>query len=452
MIDINLPNGAMKIIKQLENYEFEAYVVGGCIRDCLLGFIPKDWDICTSATPQEVEAIFNNHQIIETGLKHGTVTIIMDDGQYEVTTFRTEENYTDNRHPDKVTFVKSIEKDLARRDFTMNAIAYSPLRDVVDSFGGEVDLQEKRISCVGNEDERFNEDGLRIMRALRFSSVYGFEIDNLTSEAIHRNVKLLNNISSARINSELCKLLCGKGCLNVLLEYKDVFVTIIPELVPCIGFNQNNKYHKYTIYDHIAHAVSNYKGTDISVKIALLLHDIGKPLCYSEDQNGGHFYGHAVPSHDIAEKVLSRLKFDNKTKDTVLQLVLYHDSVIDSGTKAIKRWLNKIGAEQFYRLLGVKFADIEAHADGTQDDRIKHYNYVALMLTEVIAREQCFKIKNLKINGDDIIALGVPQGRGVGKILNALLDDVISERCENRRDLLLEKAKMYSEEKFNEQL
>lgn len=312
MKKINIPSGAASILDNLHAAKQEAYVVGGCVRDSLLGREPNDWDICTSASPEAVKKLFSDHDVIDTGIKHGTVTVLEDGAAYEVTTFRKDGNYSDGRHPDSVEFVSNVLEDLARRDFTINAMAYSVEDGLVDPYGGLRDLERKVISsCVGSPDERFTEDGLRLLRAIRFAANYGFIIADQTADSIHRNVALLKNVSVERITSELCKTLLGDGVLQVLLDYKDVFCAIVPELEPCVGFEQNNKFHQYTVYDHIAHAVAGYTGKDTTIKIALLLHDIGKPLCYTEDENGGHFYGHAPICAEIAEGVLRRMRFDN---------------------------------------------------------------------------------------------------------------------------------------------
>ena len=436
-----IPNGAQNIIDTLEASGYEAYVVGGCVRDSLLGIVPHDWDICTSAVPSEIESCFEDRRIVETGLQHGTVTIIEDGVSYEVTTFRIDGKYSDSRHPDKVTYTKDIDSDLSRRDFTFNAMAYNERVGLIDPFGGAFDLIRGEISCVGNANDRFKEDALRIMRALPFASTYGFTISERTNEAIHINKKLLNNIAAERIREELCKIVMGKGVLGVLLNYSDIIATIIPEIEPCIGFQQNNPYHQYTVYDHIAHAVSNYSGDDQSVKLALLLHDIGKPLCYTEDEKGGHFYGHGVYCHDVAEKVMERLRFDNRTSDEVLTLVLYHDAIIEPTTKAIKRWLNKIGPQRFCQLMDVRMADILAHTKGTQASRVDKCNMVKAVLEQVIEEEQCFSISDLAINGHNIMDLGVPEGKRVGEILKKLLDAVIAEDIENEHTALVEYAK-----------
>lgn len=386
---------------------------------------------------------------IDTGLKHGTVTAYISQlEQYEITTFRSDGVYSDGRHPDCVEFVGSVIQDLSRRDFTINAMAYNTA-GMVDPFHGQADLERGVINCVGNPDERFSEDALRILRALRFSSVYRFRIGEETARSIHQNRNKLLMVSAERIQMELCKLLFGKGVLDVLLEYSDVFSAIIPELAPCIGFQQNNPYHQYTVYDHIAHAVANYIGNDISVKIALLLHDIGKPGCYTEDEKGGHFYGHGVPSRDMAECVMNRLKFDNKTKAEVLDLVLYHDTVIEPTPKVVKRWMNRIGKDRFAQLLDVRMADIRAHAEGTQESRIERCMALRSIMSDVLDEEQCFSLKDLAIHGKDILSLGVPQGKVIGDTLQHILNKVISGELDNHIEPQMQEAQQYIKSYIN---
>lgn len=440
MYKIRVPDGARSIVMGLRYANHDAYVVGGCVRDSLLGIKPKDWDICTSATPEEMKEYFSRNHIktIDTGLKHGTITVLLEGGErYEVTTFRVDGNYSDNRHPDRVEFVESIAKDLSRRDFTINAMAFNSA-GLIDPFHGREDLERGVITCVGNPDHRFQEDALRILRALRFASTYGFKIDDKTAQSIHNNKDKLCNIAAERIQSELCKMLQGKGILNVLLEYSDVITAIIPEMKPCVGFDQNNRFHEYDVYEHIAHAVENYSGSDAVVSMALLLHDIGKPCCYTVDHKGGHFYGHGVYSHDIAEKVLTRLRFDNKTKENILELVLYHDAVIEPTPKTVRRWLNKIGEQQFWRLLDIRMADILAHKKDTQESRVERCNTLRMFANEIIEQEQCFKIKDLMIDGYDVMEiLGVPEGKEVGLVLSEILKLVIDEELENDRTALI---------------
>lgn len=441
MLKINLPDGARSIIEVLQQSGFEAYVVGGCVRDSLWELTPHDWDICTSAKPEDIVRCFQGkYRIIETGLKHGTVTVVMPDEKYEVTTFRIDGNYSDNRRPDSVTFTDDLTADLARRDFTINAMAYNDEAGLVDPFNGFYDLYSWRISCVGDPAARFHEDGLRILRALRFASVFAFRIDEQTATAIHECKGLLKNIAAERINAELCKLLRGLVPTRVLSEYKDVITTIIPELAPCVGFEQNNPYHCFNVYDHITSAVGYCREDDIVIKLALLLHDIGKPHCYTEDEKGGHFHGHGVVSHDIAEKVLANLRFDNKTRDAVLELVLYHDSTIEPTVPVVKRWLNKIGDAQFMKLLKMREADIRAHSQKAFDRSFSRLADLWAVFNKVMRERPCFTLKDLAINGYDVMRLGVPKGKQVGVILNAALDGVISGELANTREDLIEFA------------
>lgn len=439
--NIKIPSDVLSIIQRLNNEGYESYIVGGCVRDAILGKEPHDWDICTNAIPEDVMDIFKDENVIPTGLQHGTVTVCINSIPYEITTFRIDGEYSDNRRPDSVKFSANINEDLGRRDFTMNAIAYNPNIGLIDPFGGVNDIKNRIIRCVGNPDKRFNEDALRMLRAMRFASTYGFLIQQDTENSLHKNKELLNNIAYERVCSELVKMLMGEGVLQVLLAFDDVMATIIPEIKPCIGFNQNNKYHQYTIYDHIAHAVANDISKDISIKVALLLHDIGKPSCYSEDENGGHFYGHSIPSHDLAECVLDRLRFDNKTKSEVAELVLYHDSDIAPTHKTVRRWLNKIGETRLRQLIFVKMADASAHKEGTFEWRIKQYEVLQSIIDEVIAQDQCFKLRDLAVNGEDLISIGYIQGKELGDMLRRLLSLVIEGKAENDRDKLLDIAK-----------
>ena len=456
MFKIDIPAGAYYLCNVLQGHGYDAYVVGGCVRDALINKTPHDWDICTSARPETVLALMREHCVktIETGLQHGTVTAHLNGENYEITTFRVDGDYSDNRRPDHVEFVGSVIEDLSRRDFTINAMAYNPdIRyddpyygpsRLVDPYFGRIDLANRVIRGVGHPDDRFQEDALRIMRALRFAATYGFEIEEKTAYSIHKNKSLLRRISAERIQSELTKMLCGKGVLDILLEYRDVMAVIIPELEPCIGFKQNNPYHIYDVYDHIAHAVANYKGSDISIKMALLLHDIGKPECYTEDHNGGHFHGHSVPSMRIAKDVMTRLKFDNKTRDEVVDLVLYHDSDIYPGVRSVKRWLNKIGPEMLDKLIFVRVADVEAHSDINKSSRRDTILGVKLIAKNIIAEQQCFTLKDLAINGYVVMEhLGVPSGPKVGEVLNHLLNKVLDGEVTNDLDTLITEAERY---------
>ena len=439
--NINIPFGAKTIIDKLISDGHQAYVVGGCVRDSLIGIQPKDWDICTSAPPSTIKKCLNDYRTIDTGIKHGTVTVICDDGQYEITTFRIDGNYLDNRRPSIVKFIDDINMDLSRRDFTINAMAYNEYNGLIDPFNGAEHIYDKRISCVGNPNDRFQEDGLRILRALRFSSVYGFDIDYYTALAIHKNVRLLDRISAERIRAELCKILSGKNVLKILLDYPDVITAIIPELRRSIGFNQNNRYHKYDVYEHTAHAVSNYTGNDTCVNVALLLHDTGKHGCYSEDENGGHFYKHGLISAKIAEGVVKRLKFDKQSQKDIIELVMFHDSVMEPSIKTARKWLNKVGEQQLCRLLDIRLADILAQSGYQLDERIVRRNKMMEFVNTAIKENQCFSLKDLVINGHDVISLGLNEGEDIGEALNCALNAVIDGSVKNEKGKLIELIK-----------
>ena len=452
MFKIDIPTGAKQLIAFLKSGGHTSYVVGGCVRDFFLGKEAHDWDICTSATPDEVCELMDalDIPVYKTGIQHGTVTVSFYCKRFEVTTFRVDGEYEDNRRPSRVEFVCDVVEDLSRRDFTINAMAYSDADGLIDPWGGYSDLDAKLIRCVRNPDDRFREDALRIMRALRFASTLGFTIEEKTAAAIHRNKHLLKNISAERIRDEMCKLLCGRNVLDILLEYADVMAVIIPELKPCIGFEQNNPYHKHTVYEHAAWAVNNYLGNDISIKLALLLHDIGKPECYSEDSNGvGHFYGHSAASERIAEGVLKRLRFDNRTTDEVRTLVLYHDADIKPAFTPVRRWLSKVGYQMLEKLVTIRLVDISAQKTGNTpgtDQRIADCFTVTEMMKIVSWENACLRIRDLVVKGGDIMReCGVESGPIVGEVLKHLLNKVLDGKIENDANDLILEAKRYLE-------
>jgi len=443
---IEIPRGAMTIIEGLQRAGHEAYVVGGCVRDSLLGITPHDWDICTSATPQEMQEYFSKCSVrtIDTGLQHGTITVDMDRaGKYEVTTFRIDGAYSDNRRPDSVEFTADIKKDLSRRDFTINAMAYNQY-GLVDPFQGEKDLEQSVLRCVGDPNDRFQEDSLRILRALRFAVTHRLSLADGTAKAIHDNRNLLQNIAAERIQSELRKMLCelyGEQYFY-LMEYQDVIGSIIPELKSCMGFEQNNKYHHLSVYGHIALAVTLCRSNDFITNMALLLHDIGKPHCYTEDHNGGHFHGHAVISRDIAEKALINLRVSNQEKKNILDLVMYHDAEITPTPKSIRKWLNRLGERQLSRWFDMREADLGAHAPGTQNDRLIQCASARVMMYMILEENQCFRRKHLKINGRDVMdIMHLSSGRPVGEILDLVLEQVISGELPNDRGTLIQYLK-----------
>lgn len=435
-MNIIIPKDVEKIIERLNSAGYEAYVVGGCVRDSIMEKTPHDWDICTSATPEVVKSLFSH--TTDYGMKHGTITVFADKEGYEITTFRAETDYSDHRHPDTVEFVADLKSDLSRRDFTINALAYNNESQLIDMFNGLDDIRNQMIRCVGNADERFKEDALRILRALRFAATLGFDIEDKTSEAIHYNVHLLKYIAEERKRDELMKLLGGNYTTKILLEYSDVIAEVIPEIQLCVGFNQNNRYHCYDVYEHMVHAVEN--GITPIEKFALLIHDIGKPHCYTEDKKGGHFYGHPAISEEIAKDVVNHLKFDNDSKKAVLELVKYHDIEIPVTKKSVLKLLNRLGEERALQLMDIKLADILAHAPGTQDALIEKWKIFNRLLGEVLVEGNCFSRKNLAVNGNDIKALGVSEGPEIGRIIQTLMGEVMSEQLANEKEVLFNRA------------
>lgn len=430
-------------LQLLEQFGHEAYIVGGCVRDSLLGIEPNDWDICTSALPEQILESFKDYQTIPTGLKHGTVTVIIDGKLFEITTFRIDGEYVDSRHPEKVMFTKDIVADLSRRDFTINAMAYNHNTGLIDIFDGEKDLKNKTVRCVRDPDLRFQEDALRMLRALRFASALGFDIDENTATAIRRNVCLLDNISVERIKAEFDKLLLGKDVVKVLLEYKNVISYVIPELSGCIEFDQKSKYHIYDVYEHIVHAVGCYKGNDLSVLWALLLHDIGKPCCFSEDERGGHFFGHADNSEEIALNILRRLKFDSHTAIEVLELVRYHSNDIPTTIKGVRRLLNKLGEKRVWQFYEVHQADIYAHNPSNIDNLLERQEKFKALLNQVTSepQENCYTRTKLAINGNDLKEIGYTEGPVIGATIQTLLNEVIDGALLNEKEALTNKAK-----------
>lgn len=435
--DIKIPKDAESIINRLNEHGYEAYVVGGCVRDSILGRTPNDWDICTSATPDKVIEIFADQEVIPTGLKHGTVTIVIDHTPFEVTTFRIDGDYSDSRRPDTVEFTTDIIQDLSRRDFTINAMAYNPKMGLIDPFSGAEDIKSKIIRCVGNAEERFTEDALRILRAIRFSAQFDFNIDSSTDSAIELLYQNLKNISIERITSELNKMIVCPSFYRQMLCREFLFTLIIPELKECVSYDQRNPYHAYDLYMHIALAVG-FGNRDIVTELALLLHDIGKPQCQVFDELGiAHYYEHAKISAALADERLKAMKYDNDTRKKVVELISYHDATFDDKPKHIKKWLNKIGEEQFRRLLEVRYADIFAQNAMKMSQRLAYIDRIRERLDEVLASEQCFQLKNLAVNGNDLMEIDIPQGREIGHTLNWLLDMVINGEVENDKNELL---------------
>ncbi len=437
---MQIPDNAEKIINALCENGFDSYVVGGCVRDFLLGKPVSDTDIATSALPIETEKILRSKHIkvIETGIKHGTVTAVIDKTPYEITTFRTDGEYMDSRRPESVEFVRDIKEDLKRRDFTVNAMAYNESAGLIDLFGGKDDLKDRIIRAVGDPDKRFKEDALRIMRALRFSAVLGFEIEENTKKALFENRFLLKNIAAERILTELLKLLVGKNVLHVLDEYREVIAVVIPELRDTFHCAQNTPWHMYTVYEHIIRAVA-FAPPDSVIRLTMLLHDIGKPSVKQTDENGrDHFKTHAAAGERIAETVLRRLKVSNEIFSKVTTLIKYHQSVENVNDIKIKRWFNKIGQEYTLSLFEVRIADLKAHNTKKAEvhaeiQTLERLKEEALAL---ISRGDPYRVCDLAVNGNDLMALGF-SGRDIGDKLQEILALVLEDKLKNEKSELL---------------
>lgn len=433
-----LPIDVEYVLEKL-NENYEAYIVGGCVRDLLLGIKPNDYDICTSATPKEVEEVFTDNRIIETGLQHGTVTIMMNGIGYEITTYRIDGEYSDNRRPDSIKFTTDLVKDLERRDFTINAMAYNHKDGLVDPFSGYRDLKNRLIRCVGNAENRFSEDALRILRAMRFSIRYGFEIEIMTS--LYMDILRVNllNISKERITSEFEKMLsCGKQVKLVFYKYYKIITTIIPELDICFGFNQHNRYHRHDVYSHMLFVTDYCDTNDFVIKLAAMLHDIGKPETYTVGDDGyGHFYGHPEVSYEICKEVLSKsFRLSNEQYDEIRLLVRYHDMDLATTKKSVKRALNKLGESTLRKWLILKLADRKDHIGFSEQEICDDLNKIEDILNEIIEHHDCFSLKDLAVNGSDLIEIGYKPGKVLGDTLNSLLQMVIDGESNNKERLL----------------
>lgn len=439
---ISLPSYALDIVNRLETFGFEAYVVGGCVRDSLMGRTPQDWDVCTNARPEEVLRVFRRFHVIKTGLQHGTVTVMNERRPVEITTFRLDGAYTDNRHPDSVAFVSRVEEDLSRRDFTINAMAYSPTRGLIDSFGGREDMRAGIVRCVGEPDARFNEDGLRILRALRFASRFRFDIARETAEAVRRNRLLLEHISAERVFKELKGILAGEGVLNMMLGFPEVLCTIIPELKDTVGFDQQTPYHRHDVWTHTAYAVQAIEPND-TLRLAMLLHDAAKPACFRFDpvKQRGHCYGHPEKGAELARLVLLRLKSDNATLNRVTTLVKEHDREWPTTRAGMRQLIGRLGKDAVQQLFLVKRADSAAKAAYGQEKKQAEDRAASLLFQEVTEEEALFTVKDLKINGSILMQLGMPPGPSIRRMLEALLEETQEERTKNTPEALLYRAK-----------
>jgi len=440
-LTMDMPKNVDTAINLLQSAGFEAYAVGGCVRDSLLGKTPNDWDITTSAKPENMKSVFADFHCIDTGIKHGTVTVVIDGEPLEITTFRLDGEYEDNRHPKSVTFTADLGADLGRRDFTVNAMAYSKMTGTVDLFGGQNDLKNKIIRCVGDPDRRFNEDALRILRALRFASALDFEIEEKTAQSLLKNRALLGNISEERIAKELLKLVCGKGAKRILTDFAPVLFEILPELQPMYKNSHDNPHHCYDIYEHTLIAVESID-PEPTLRFAMLLHDCGKPAVKKFDENGvAHFYGHQRISAEISAQILARLKVSNKFRDEILFLVSNHDRwELYENTEKMPRYLSKFGLDGVLKLLKVMCADVLAQSPEYRYrlDQIADAEEIAKNLA---VQKPCLSLRELQINGRTLMDIGIPQGRKLGAVLAQLLDEVIDGVTKNTQEALTTRAR-----------
>jgi len=435
---INLTDEVSYILDTLNKNNKEAYIVGGCVRDSLLKRELKDWDITTSALPEEIIDLFS--QTIPTGLKHGTVTVVINEHNFEITTYRIDGEYSDNRHPDKVTFTPSLREDLSRRDFTINAMAYNKINNLVDLFNGSIDLNRRIIRCVGEPDKRFKEDALRMLRAVRFACELQFNIDKPTFNAIINNAYLLNYVSKERIRDEFCKMLLSDLPSRGLrmLEKTDLLSFIIPELKESVGFDQKNPHHDKNVFDHILSVVDN-SSSELVVRLSALLHDIGKPRTFTTDKKGiGHFYGHNTVGADMAEQILKRLRFDNITIKKVSILITEHMSIYaNMKNRSLKKFINRVGTDNLDSLFKLQMSDREGHKDNADYSPILKRKEA---IEAIINNGEAYNIGMLKINGDDLIKLGFKPGKEIGITLEELLNKVMERPEMNNRAKLLELA------------
>lgn len=432
---MELSEAAARCLETLENAGFPAYAVGGCVRDACLGQAPQDFDLCTAARPEEMEALFADRKLVLAGEKHGTVGVVTETGVVEITTFRTEGAYRDNRHPDWVEFVPEIEQDLARRDFTINAMAYSPKRGFADPFGGREDLKNKVLRAVGDPVQRFREDSLRILRGVRFAVRFGLTVEPETEAAMVSQAHLMDNLARERVFEELCKLL-PLVTAEDLVRFAPVLGAAIPELAPMIGFDQHSPHHAYDLYTHVAHVVAAVPG-DLTLRWAALLHDVGKVPTFTRDETGrGHFYGHAGAGAELAEDILRRLKAPTALREQAVTLIGGHMTKLEPDPRVLRRRLGRLGWDTVEKLLALQEADMSSKGVDNAGE-LEQFDRVRAVLARIREENACLTVKDLAVNGHDLMALGL-RGREVGGALDALLEQVIEERLPNEREALLQ--------------
>lgn len=434
---MTIPDYVRACMDALEKAGFAAYAVGGCVRDAVLGRTPHDFDLCTDAKPEQMEVVFAGRKLVLAGKKHGTVGVITPEGVVEITTFRQEGTYGDNRRPDWVTFISDIREDLARRDFTMNAMAYSPTRGLQDPFGGKADLEQKILRAVGNPATRFQEDSLRILRGIRFAVTYDLIPDPETEQAMHTQAHLMEHLARERVWEELCRLLPQINAAQ-LLRFGPILAAVIPELTPLIGFDQRSPHHAYDLFTHVAHVVASVP-PELTIRWAALLHDIGKIPTFTRDSTGrGHFYGHAQEGARMADVVLRRLKAPTALREQAVLLVDQHMTRLEPDKKLLRRSLNRLGEKTVYELLDLQEADMGSKGTG-KTDHADHFPAIRHLLEEIRQENACLTLKDLAVNGNDLMELGF-SGKEIGICLNRLLQQVMDETTENSREALLAAA------------
>lgn len=432
---IELPKKVLFIINNLQLHGYEAFAVGGCVRDSILARRPQDWDITTSAKPEEIKKLFR--RTIDTGIEHGTVTVLFGKDSFEVTTYRIDGSYEDSRHPKEVQFTNRLEEDLRRRDFTINAMAYNDQVRLVDVFGGMQDLNHHLIRCVGDPEERFSEDALRILRAVRFSAQLNFPIESATADAIRKLAPNLQNISAERIQAELVKLLVSPHPERIRDAYElGLTKVILPEWDAMEGVAQNTPHHKYDVAEHTLRALKNVKRDKI-LRLTMLFHDMGKPMMKTTDENGrDHFRGHALVSEELARSILHRLKFDNETIRTVTKLVCYHDYRVEATPKNVRRAMNRIGVELFPYYLAVRLADVKAQSPYQKREKIENIVEMRQLYQEIIKKQECVTLRQLAVGGRELMDLGMKPGRELGSMLSELLEYVLDDPARNDKEIL----------------
>ena len=429
-----LPESIAEIINALETAGFSAYAVGGCVRDACLGLDPHDYDLCTSALPEQTEAVFRDRRLVLAGKKHGTIGVVTATGVVEITTFRTEGSYRDNRHPDWVQFVPDVESDLARRDFTVNAMAYSPTRGYADPFGGREDLRKGILRAVGDPEKRFQEDALRILRGVRFAVRFGLKVDAATEQAMFSQAARMDSLARERVFEELCKLL-PLVTAEDLQHFAPILAAVIPELKPMIGFDQRSPHHAYDLYTHVAHVVAGVPA-DLALRWAALLHDVGKVPTFTLDETGrGHFYNHAAKGAEMAEEILRRLKAPNALREQVVLLIDKHMLWLVPEKKQLRRQIGRLGMGTVYQILSLQQADNSNKGTEKSGDNEK-YLQILDVLEEIRSEDGCLSLKDLAVNGNDLVQIGF-SGRTIGLMLNWLLEQVMEETLPNERSVLL---------------